>query len=121
MDSMCAFRASWKVRLVAFGIGILVAAAVFGIALAISDDLRLLYVSGALLFAFSAFLLSAPAREDLIAAALLVFASTFLFAFLSCRKHLLFGRPFCCGWRLSCGSYSGRDSLELSPSLGLRS
>ena len=51
MDSMSAFRASWKVRLVAFGIGILVAAAVFGIALAVSDDLRLLYVTGALLFA----------------------------------------------------------------------
>jgi thiol:disulfide interchange protein len=58
----------------------LVGAAVFGIALVVSDDLRLLYVSGALLFAFAAFLLSAPAREDLIAAALLVFASTFLFA-----------------------------------------
>ena len=81
MDSMSRFRANWKMRLVAFEIGILVAAAVFGIALAVSDDLRLLYVSGALLFAFAAFLLSAPAREDLIAAALLVFASTFLFAF----------------------------------------
>jgi len=81
MDSMPAFHGGWKVRLVAFGIGILVAAAVFGIALGISDDLRLLYVSGALLLAFAAFLLGAPAREDLIAAALLLFASTFLFAF----------------------------------------
>ena len=81
MDSMSAFRASWKVRLVAFGIGILVAAAVFGIALAVSDDLRLLYVSGALLLAVAAFFLSAKAREDLIAAVLLLFASTFLFAF----------------------------------------
>ena len=81
MDSMSAFRASWKVRLVAFGIGILVAAAVFGIALAVSDDLRLLYVSGALLLAFVAFLLGAPVGEDLIAAVLLLFASTFLFAF----------------------------------------
>ena len=81
MDSMSAFRASWKVRLVAFGIGILVAAAVFGIALAVSDDLRLLYVSGALLFAVAAFLLGAKAQEDWIAAVLLLFASTFLFAF----------------------------------------
>jgi hypothetical protein len=54
---------------------------VFGIALGVSDDLRLLYVSGALLFALAAFLLGAPAREDLIAAALLLFASMFLFAF----------------------------------------
>ena len=81
MDSMSAFRASWKVRLVAFGIGILVAAAVFGIALAVSDDLRLLYVSGALLFAVAAFLLGTKAQEDWIAAVLLLFASTFLFAF----------------------------------------
>ena len=81
MDSMSAFRANWKVRLVAFGIGILVAAAVFGIALGISDDLRLLYVNGALLLAVAAFFLSAKAREDLIAAVLLLFASTFLFAF----------------------------------------
>jgi thiol-disulfide isomerase/thioredoxin len=81
MDSMSAFRSSWKVRLVAFGIGILVAAAVFGIALAVSDDLRLLYVSGALLLGLAAFLLGAPARGDLIAAVLLLFASMFLFAF----------------------------------------
>ena len=81
MDSMSAFRASWKVRLVAFGIGIIVAVAVFGIALVISDDLRLLYVSGALLIAVAAFFLSTKAREDFIAAVLLLFASTFLFAF----------------------------------------
>jgi peroxiredoxin len=81
MDSMPAYRTSWKIRLVAFGIGIIVAAAVFGIALVISDDLRLLYLSGALLFAVAAFLLGAPAREDLIAAVLLLFASAFLFAF----------------------------------------
>ena len=55
MDSMPAHRTSWKIRLVAFGIGIIVAAAVFGIALVISDDLRLLYLSGALLFALAAF------------------------------------------------------------------
>jgi thiol-disulfide isomerase/thioredoxin len=81
MDSMSAFRASWKVRLVAFGIGILVAVAVFGIAIALSDDLRLLYLSGALVFAVAAFLLGAKAQEDWIAAVLLLFASTFLFAF----------------------------------------
>jgi peroxiredoxin len=80
MDSISLFCANWKMRLVAFAIGILIAAAVFGIALAVSDDLRLLYVSGALLFAFAAFLLGAPAREDLIAAVLLLFASTSLFA-----------------------------------------
>ena len=79
MDSMPAQRASWKARLIAFGIGILVAAAVFGIALVVSDDLRLLYLSGALLLAVAAFLLGSG--EDWIAAVLLLFASTFLFAF----------------------------------------
>ena len=68
-------------RLVAFGIGIIVAAAVFGIALVISDDLRLLYLSGELLLAVAAFLLGAKAREDWIVGVLLLFASTFLFAF----------------------------------------
>ena len=81
MDSTPAHRASWKVRFLAFGIGIVVAVAVFGIALVVSDDLRLLYFSGASLLAVAAFFLSARAREDLIAAVLLVFASTSLFAF----------------------------------------
>jgi peroxiredoxin len=81
MDSMPAHRVSWKIRLVAFGIGIIIAAAVFGIALVISDDLRLLYLSGALLLAVAAFLLGAKAREDWIAGVLLLFASMFLFAF----------------------------------------
>jgi thiol-disulfide isomerase/thioredoxin len=79
MDS--APRANWKVQLTAFGIGIIVAGAIFGIALVVSDDLRLLYLSGAVLLAVAAFLLSAKAREDWIVAVLLVFASTFLFAF----------------------------------------
>ena len=64
MDSMPAHRTSWKIRLVAFGIGIIVAAAVFGIALVISDDLRLLYLTGALLFALPHFCW-APGREKI--------------------------------------------------------
>jgi thiol-disulfide isomerase/thioredoxin len=78
---MRANRTSWKLRLVAFGIGIIVATAVFGSALLVSDDLRLLYLGGALLLAVAAFLLGARAREDWIAGVLLLFASTFLFAF----------------------------------------
>ena len=81
MDSMTAIRASWKVRLVAFGIGILVAAAVFGIALGVSDDLRLLYVSGALLLSVAGFLLRARAGGDWIAVVLVLLASTLLFGY----------------------------------------
>jgi thiol-disulfide isomerase/thioredoxin len=81
MDSMPTHRTSWRIRLAAFGIGIIIAAAIFGIALVISDDLRLLYLSGGLLLGVAAFLLTAKAREDWIVAVLLLFASTFLFAF----------------------------------------
>jgi len=81
MDSLPAHRVIWKVRLIAFAIGIFVAAAVFGIALVLSDDLRLLYLRGAVLLAVAAFLLGPRARDDLIVAVLLLFASTFLFAF----------------------------------------
>src|SRR5436190_3825331 len=81
MDSPPAHRVVWKVRLVAFAVGIFVAAAVFGIALVVSDDLRLLYLNGASLLAVATFFLSAKTREDLIAAVLLLFASTSLFAF----------------------------------------
>jgi peroxiredoxin len=81
MDSPAAHRVIWKVRLVAFAIGIFVAAAAFGIALVVSDDLRLLYLSGASLLAAAASFLSTKAREDLIVAVLLLLASTSLFAF----------------------------------------
>ena len=81
MDSIPAYRASWKVRLIALGIGIVVAAAAFGIALLVSEDLRLLYLSGALLLAITAFLVGARAQEDWITAVLLLLAPVFLFAF----------------------------------------
>ena len=50
-DSTPAYRTNWKARLVAFGIGILLAAVVFGIAVLVSEDLRLLYLGGGLLLA----------------------------------------------------------------------
>jgi thiol-disulfide isomerase/thioredoxin len=81
MHSIPEHRASWKVRLIALGIGIVVAAATFGMALLVSEDLRLLYLTGALLFAITAFLVGARAQEDWIAAVLLLLASVFLFTF----------------------------------------
>jgi peroxiredoxin len=50
-------------------------------ALLVSEDLRLLCLSGALLLAVAAFLVGARAREDWIAGVLLLFALMFLFAF----------------------------------------
>jgi hypothetical protein len=81
MDSMPTHHISWKGRLAAPGLGVFVAAAIFGIPLVVSDDLRLLYLSGAGLLGVAAFLLSARARKDWIAAVLLLLASIFLFAF----------------------------------------
>jgi peroxiredoxin len=79
MDSTPSDRASWKVRLIALGIGIVVAAATFGIALLVSEDLRLLYFSGAILFALAGFLLGAKIQGDWIAAILLLLTSVLLF------------------------------------------
>jgi thiol-disulfide isomerase/thioredoxin len=45
---------NWRRRLVALGLGVLAVAGVFGTALAVSDDLRLLYVVGAILLLFAA-------------------------------------------------------------------
>lgn len=76
---MPANRANWKVRLVAFGIGIIVAAAVFGSALLFSDDLRLLYLGGAILFVLAGLLLGAKTQGDWIAVILLLLPSMLLF------------------------------------------
>jgi thiol-disulfide isomerase/thioredoxin len=80
-DSTPPFRPGYKGRLVAFAIGVFVAAAVFGIALLFSDDLRLLYLSGALLLTIAALLLGAKAQENWVVAVLLGFPSMLLFAF----------------------------------------
>ena len=81
MDSTPPFPRGYKGRLVAFGSGVFVAAAVFGIALLFSSDLRLLYLSGALLLAIAALLLGAKLREDWVIAVLLASPLMFLFAF----------------------------------------
>ena len=84
----------------------------------VSDDLRLLYLGGALLFAVAAFLLGAKAREDWIAAVLLLFPSTFLFAFFVLPQTPLLW-PTLLLWAaiVTCGCYSGSDSPESSQSL----
>jgi peroxiredoxin len=81
VQSIFAQAANWKLRLISFGTGIGVAAAVFGIALGVSDDLRLLYLSGAVLLAVAAFLMGEKIHHDGIAAALLLLALLALFAF----------------------------------------
>jgi len=43
-----AARGRWKFRLGSLGLGVLAAGAVFGASLAVSDDLRLMYLVGAI-------------------------------------------------------------------------
>ncbi|HLW34753.1 MAG TPA: hypothetical protein VKS98_03760, partial [Chthoniobacterales bacterium] len=70
---------NWKLRLASFGIGLVVGLAVFGITLLISDDIRLLYLSGAVLLATAAFLLRGIVLRDWIAAVLLLLPPLALF------------------------------------------
>lgn len=81
MDSTSAHPANWKLRFIALGIGIIVASAVLGITLVLSNDLRLLYLSGAILFALAGFLLGAKIQGDWIAAILLLLPLALLFTF----------------------------------------
>ena len=117
MDSMSAFRASWKVRLVAFG----------SASWSPRPCLESRSLSPMIFVSFMSaahYCLRSPHfcwlhRREKIGSPLFCFFShrRSCSRSLSCRKHLFFGRRFCCGWRLSCGCYSGSDSPELSQSL----
>src|SRR6478672_10448978 len=80
MDSASG-RGSWKCRLVSFGIGVAVSLATAGVSLAISSDIRLLYLSGAALLATSAFLLRNVISRDWIAAGMLLLGPMALLGF----------------------------------------
>jgi peroxiredoxin len=70
-----------KSRLVSFGVGIVDGLAIFAIALLISDDMRLLYLSGAVLLATSGFLLRRLIARDWIAGVLVLLPSLVLFGY----------------------------------------
>ena len=61
----------WKLRLVAFGFGVLAAVIVYGVALGVSNDLRLVYGSGAVLL-FSAAVWLGRNKQDWLSAVLLI-------------------------------------------------
>jgi len=64
-------RSFWKLRLAALGLGILAAVIVYGIALGVSNDLRLIYALGAVLLFATAMLLGRRG-QDWISAVLLI-------------------------------------------------
>ena len=71
----------WKFRLGSFGLGVLAAGAVFGAALAFSDDLRLMYLVGAILLFCGATWMGAKSCRDWLSACLLYLPLAGMFGF----------------------------------------
>lgn len=72
---------SWRLRFGALSLGMLAAGLVFGIAIAISEDLRLLYFSGAILLFCIALWVGAKVRKDWPSALLLFLPLPSVFGF----------------------------------------
>ena len=71
----------WKLRLGSLGLGLLAAGAVFGVALAVSDDLRLMYLVGAILLFCGAIWMGAGSGRDWLSACLLYLPLAAMFGF----------------------------------------
>lgn len=87
----------WKLRLGSLGFGLLVPGLLFGVAVAVSEDLRLLYIVGVILLFCGATWVGARSGRDWLSAFLLYLplAGTFGFAALgSCR---FYGQICCYG------------------------
>jgi peroxiredoxin len=71
----------WKFRLGSLGLGVLAAGAVFGASLAISDDLRLMYLVGAIVLFSGATWMGAKSGRDWLSACLLYLPLSGMFSF----------------------------------------
>ncbi len=76
----------WKLRLGSLGLGLLPPAFVFGVSLAVSEDLRLLYLGGAILLFFGATWVGAKSGQDWVSACLLYLPLAAMFAFFVLRQ-----------------------------------
>ena len=74
-------RASWKLRVGSLGLGVLAGVLAFGVGLAVSEDLRLLYVSGAIVLFFGATWVGAKSGRDWLSACLLYLPLAGMFGF----------------------------------------
>jgi thiol-disulfide isomerase/thioredoxin len=90
----------WKSRLGSLGLGVLAPALAFGVALAVSDDLRLLYFSGAIVLFLGATWVGAKSRRDWLSAFLLYGPLAGVFGFFVLRQ-LPFLWPHLLLWALA--------------------
>jgi peroxiredoxin len=81
MDLASANGIRWKLRLGSLGLGLLATGLVFGVAVAVSKDLRLLYIAGAILLFCGATWLGAKSRRDWLSVFLLYVPLAGMFGF----------------------------------------
>jgi len=81
MESRSASSSRLKLRLGSLGVGLLATGLVFGMALAVSEDLRLLYIVGAILLFCGATWVGAKSGRDWLGACLLYFPLAGMFGF----------------------------------------
>ena len=74
-------RGRWNFRLGSLGVGVLAAGAVFGASLAVSDDLRLIYLVGAIMLFCGATWIGAKSWRDWLSACLLYLPLAGMFGF----------------------------------------
>src|SRR6266480_7180054 len=75
-------RGRWKFRLGSLGLGVLAAGSVFGASLAVSDDLRLMYLVGVIVLFCAATWMGAKSGRDRLSACLLYLPLAGMFGFL---------------------------------------
>jgi peroxiredoxin len=89
-----------KLRFGSIGLGLLIPALVFGLAVAISEDLRLFYILGAILLFFGAIWVGARSRRDWLSVCLLYLPLAGMFGFFVLRQ-LPFLWPHLLLWALA--------------------
>jgi thiol-disulfide isomerase/thioredoxin len=82
MKSTTANGSRWKLRLGSLGLALLAPALVFGLALTVSEDLRLLYISGAIVLFCGATWVGVKCGRDWLSACLLYLPLAGMFGFL---------------------------------------
>jgi thiol-disulfide isomerase/thioredoxin len=102
MKSTSANGSSWKLRLGSLGLGLLTPALVFGVALTVSEDLRLLYIGGAIVLFLGAAWVGARSGRDWWCACLLYLPLAGMFGFFV-LPQLPFLWPHLLLWALAIG------------------